>query len=490
MARHLDRIAGLWDAIGAATASSRSGSASTPATPRPAASELPTSSTQVRCHHRPHRPRARQRQPRRLRLRRRPARQLRLRAASTRTTSPGSCATPGRRWSARPPGPRGAPRRLRLAARARRVNGASPTRRGLLAAGGVPAAHRVRRGRAGPHCGAEARARARARRPGSPTATIRSSTPTCAGRRAVSRGTVVLVHGGYWQASYGADLMVPLAERWTSLGFATWNLEYRRVGTGGGVPSTLADVAAAVDLLHGQALPGRVVVVGHSAGGQLAVWAASRTARTPGGAPRVRPDGVVSLSGVLDLALAAGSAYAGTPTTSFLGGTPAQVPARYAEADPSRLVPAACPVAVVQAHDDQVVAPEQARSYVAHATAAHGRAPARGARWPLLPDRPHGRVLPGHPRPRGRDVDGVALVAPGRPPGPVAPRRPSPRRLPTGCQRGRFGLGQAHGRDRLDRHRPARRTHHHAGGAPRLPARAGRGAAGRPASCRPLPGRR
>ena len=189
-----------------------------------------------------------------------------------------------------------------------------------------------------------------------------------------SKGTVVLIHGGYWQVGYGAELMVPLAEAWTALGHATWNIEYRRVGTGGGVPHTLEDVAAALDLLHARGLDHRVVVVGHSAGGQLAVWAASRTARTPGGAPRVHPALVVSLSGVLDLTLAAGSAYAGEPTTSFVGGTPARQGALYAEADPTLLVPAACPVAVVQAADDQVVASEQARSYVAHDTAAGGRA--------------------------------------------------------------------------------------------------------------------
>ena len=53
-----------------------------------------------------------------------------------------------------------------------------------------------------------------------------------------SRGTVVLLHGGAWQAAYGVSELQPLAERLTTLGFFTWNVEYRRIGGGGGVPNT------------------------------------------------------------------------------------------------------------------------------------------------------------------------------------------------------------------------------------------------------------
>jgi acetyl esterase/lipase len=186
--------------------------------------------------------------------------------------------------------------------------------------------------------------------------------------------TVVLLHGGYWLPEYGLELMEPLARRLTELGYATWNVEYRRTGAGGGFPTTLTDVAAAVDRLDGKALPAGiaedVVLLGHSAGGQLAVWAASRTAATPGGEPRLRPRGAISLAGVLDLVLA-GSGSASAQVSAFMGSTPQGSPRTYALADPTQLVPAGCPVWAVHAADDQTVPPEQSASYVASARAAH-----------------------------------------------------------------------------------------------------------------------
>ena len=185
--------------------------------------------------------------------------------------------------------------------------------------------------------------------------------------------TVVLIHGGYWQAGYGADLMTPLARSFRELGYATWNVEYRRVGTGGGFPQTFEDVAHAVDALPAD-LTRRVVVVGHSAGGHLAGWAAGRTARTPGGAPHVALTGVISLSGLLDLTAAALSPESAGPVQSLMGGPPAQHPGRYALADPALLVPASCPVTAAQAEDEQVIPTDQASRYVAAARAAGGQA--------------------------------------------------------------------------------------------------------------------
>jgi acetyl esterase/lipase len=183
--------------------------------------------------------------------------------------------------------------------------------------------------------------------------------------------TIVLLHGGYWLPGYGLDLMNPLAERFTSLGYATWNVEYRLTGEGGGVPATLSDVATAVDRLAGPGLPAGldrlVLLLGHSAGGQLAVWAASRTTGTPGGVARVPLSGAISLSGVLNLTLAASRPESAAPVTGFVGGSPDQVPEKYAVADPTLLVPASCPVWAVQARDDQVVPDEQSSTYLARA---------------------------------------------------------------------------------------------------------------------------
>ncbi|HXG77248.1 MAG TPA: hypothetical protein VNJ53_11815, partial [Gaiellaceae bacterium] len=88
---------------------------------------------------------------------------------------------------------------------------------------------------------------------------------------------VVVVHGGYWRARYDRSLMEALCEDLAAHGLAAWNLEYRRVGAGGGWPATLADVAAGVDALAGLDAPldlARVAAVGHSADGHLTFWAA------------------------------------------------------------------------------------------------------------------------------------------------------------------------------------------------------------------------
>jgi len=192
------------------------------------------------------------------------------------------------------------------------------------------------------------------------------------------KGTVVLLHGGAWQPEYGVSELERLADRLTELGFLTWNVEYRRIGAGGGVPNTLLDVAAAVDRLGGEGLPpgiaDRVVLVGHSAGGHLSAWAASRSPATPGGAPVVRARGAISLAGILTLTHGGDDpALAGT-VGSFVGGRPVDVPERYAVADPAQLVPASCPVWAVRAEHDELVPSDQSARYVRAAKAAGGTA--------------------------------------------------------------------------------------------------------------------
>ena len=99
---------------------------------------------------------------------------------------------------------------------------------------------------------------------------------------------VVLIHGGFWRAVYTKRLMNGLAKAVVKRGWAAWNIEYRRVGFlggHGGWPQTLHDVAAAMDhiaVIDGAVDPTRVVTCGHSAGGQLALWAAAR-GRLPAG---------------------------------------------------------------------------------------------------------------------------------------------------------------------------------------------------------------
>src|SRR5689334_2191024 len=125
----------------------------------------------------------------------------------------------------------------------------------------------------------------------------------------VRPGVVVLLHGGFWRARYDLSLARPLAADLAERGYPVWNLEYRRVGAGGGWPSTFADVAAGIDRLADLDVDvSSVATIGHSAGGQLAVWAAGRPALPDGAvgsAPRVRVSAAVSQAGVLGLAAAA-----------------------------------------------------------------------------------------------------------------------------------------------------------------------------------------
>jgi len=121
----------------------------------------------------------------------------------------------------------------------------------------------------------------------------------------------VVIHGGFWRAAYSLEHIGHLCAALTAAGVATWSLEYRRLGQpGGGWPGTLLDVGQGVDTLRAIA-PGRpldlerVLAIGHSAGGHLALWVAARP-RLPVGSPLHAPSplplrGAVSLAGVADL---------------------------------------------------------------------------------------------------------------------------------------------------------------------------------------------
>ncbi len=185
----------------------------------------------------------------------------------------------------------------------------------------------------------------------------------------------VVVHGGYWKAQYDRSLMTDLCIDLAAHGLAAWNVEYRRVGGGGGWPGTFEDVAAGVDFLSeiDAALDlSSVVSVGHSAGGQLALWAAARTtlpADAPGGAPRIRITAAVSQAGVLDLGLAATLMPSATPTRALLG-DPAKNYERYVLASPRERLPLGIPQLVLHGDRDDTVSMRIATSYAAAARSA------------------------------------------------------------------------------------------------------------------------
>ena len=166
---------------------------------------------------------------------------------------------------------------------------------------------------------------------------------------------VVLIHGGAWKALWRKDLMAPMAVEFARRGFATWNVEFRRLGGGGGWPTTFDDLSRAIGALRelGEKVPvdcARVVFVGHSSGGQLALWAAA-----PGRTP-LRPVGVVSLAGISDLVEGARRRMFGGDNTAaeVLGGSPEEVPERYASASPRALLPLGVPQTLVQGLEDHL----------------------------------------------------------------------------------------------------------------------------------------
>ncbi|MCB0061690.1 MAG: alpha/beta hydrolase, partial [Caldilineaceae bacterium] len=126
--------------------------------------------------------------------------------------------------------------------------------------------------------------------------------------------TIILIHGGCWRAQYDLSPLGRFCQTFADLGVAVWNLEYRRIGNGGGWPTTFLDVATGTDYLRTVAATERldltrVVAVGHSAGGHLALWLAVRH-RLLSASPLFTTDplslnGVVALAGIPDLTDAA-----------------------------------------------------------------------------------------------------------------------------------------------------------------------------------------
>ena len=179
---------------------------------------------------------------------------------------------------------------------------------------------------------------------------------------------VVLIHGGCWQAQYDIKHIEPAASALTRDGFATWTVEYRRLGNpGGGWPGTFDDISRAVDYVRTLAAgnpridTARVVLMGHSAGGQLALWAASRrqgeqTGLFASSAPPIAVAGVVSLAGITDMA-AYGAAAGGCnqSVTPLMGGTPAEQAGHYAAVNPIERLPTRVPVHLVHGDADPIV---------------------------------------------------------------------------------------------------------------------------------------
>jgi acetyl esterase/lipase len=182
---------------------------------------------------------------------------------------------------------------------------------------------------------------------------------------------LVALHGGFWRAAYGCDHLRPFCTAFAARGFAVASLEYRRLGeAGGGWPGTLDDVRAACAALalgprrSSPNLTG-ALLVGHSAGGQLALWAAARVP-APAGLPWV---GVVGLAPVTDLLEASHLGLSRRVAHEYLGGSPQEVPTRYRDVSPAALLPLGLPTTLVHGTADEDVPYAMSQSYVQRARA-------------------------------------------------------------------------------------------------------------------------
>lgn len=194
---------------------------------------------------------------------------------------------------------------------------------------------------------------------------------------------VALIHGGCWRAEYGPAPLGQLAQALAKCGLAVWSIEYRRLGDGGGWPDTFLDVGMAFD--HLRTLAGdyaldlhHVVTAGHSAGGHLALWLAARMKLSPHSllyTPNPLPvHGVVSLAGIPDLIAAAEQEVCGAAVRELIGGSPAEVAARYSDASPAALTPLGVPQVHLHGGEDEIAPLRMVEEYAAQAAQAGDRA--------------------------------------------------------------------------------------------------------------------
>lgn len=181
---------------------------------------------------------------------------------------------------------------------------------------------------------------------------------------------VCLLHGGFWRMPYGRDQLTEIGKDLAAKKFAVWNIGYRRIGeTERGWEETLEDVGTAIDHLAVLVAEGmkldldRVIVAGHSAGGQLALWAAKRSKHST----HVRLRAVIGLAAITDLArtwqLNAGKGA----VNEFLGGSPMQFPDRYKETSPIEMLPLGVRQLILHGTKDEALPIDLAREYVAAA---------------------------------------------------------------------------------------------------------------------------
>ena len=189
----------------------------------------------------------------------------------------------------------------------------------------------------------------------------------------------LVIHGGFWRSKYTLAHIGHMCASLSEAGLATWSLAYRKIGDPGGAwTGTFDDVAAGADFVRqiGRTHPvdsDRVVAVGHSSGGHLALWLGCRAGLPAnssfGSGEPLRLRGVVSLAGVADLKRACELELSNKAVAELMGGTPDQVPDRYEMASPIERVPLGIPQIAIHGTADVDVPLEISERYVSAARA-------------------------------------------------------------------------------------------------------------------------
>ncbi len=192
---------------------------------------------------------------------------------------------------------------------------------------------------------------------------------------------VVMIHGGCWTKGVAnLEIMNYAAEDLRKRGIAVWNIEYRGVDeAGGGYPGTFQDVAAGLDAVRAQAATyhlrlDKVVALGHSAGGHLALWAAARVKLPASSVLRaadpLKLSAIVDLAGIPNLATDTNTACGGAVITKLIGEATADRPDVYGDTSPARLVPLGAPQYVIHGASDDTVRASIGAAYAKTAKAA------------------------------------------------------------------------------------------------------------------------
>jgi acetyl esterase/lipase len=172
---------------------------------------------------------------------------------------------------------------------------------------------------------------------------------------------VVMVHGGCWLAEYDLKHIRALAGAIRDSGFAVWSLEYRRVGSPGGVwPATFLDIAAGTDYLRELAREhpldlNQVVALGHSSGGHLSLWLGMRSKLKSGELHVANPlslKGVLAMAPAVDIKFIHHTQFCGNVIDKLVGGSPEEVPQRYQDVSPVANIPLGIPHTILAGYED------------------------------------------------------------------------------------------------------------------------------------------